>query len=173
MFGTRRLAKRSIIGTRVCAPLQDGRLHPGVIQSTQTGPNGNELYIVSFDDGYSAIFNETNIAGPGFQNISNLRLLPKQQVFITNNGRECAGTVIHHNLAKEEIKIQVHIPDAQDFEVVRKQDDVRLLESRKSARLQDQDTDYSRMLDMHSETKKRTVSSVIDVPGPAPKQRYY
>ncbi len=36
---------------------------------------------------------------------------------------------------------------------------------------QDQDTDYSRLADVHSESKKRAVSSVIDVPLPA-KQRY-
>ena len=61
--------------------------------------------------------------------------------------------------------------DAVDLTVNRRLDDIRLMASRKSARLQDHDTDYSRLADLHPETKKRPVSHVIDVPTPAAKFR--
>ncbi len=74
MFSSRRLAKRSIIGTRVCAPWQDGRFYPGSIQATETAINGDEYYTVSFDDGYSKNLLDKDIIGPGFQPIQVLTL---------------------------------------------------------------------------------------------------
>jgi len=56
--------------------------------------------------------------------------------------------------------------------VSRKIDDLRLVESRKSARLIDQDTDYIRLSDPpFPDNKKRMVSTVIDVPTPQVKHR--
>lgn len=50
MFGTRRLAKRSIVGTRVCGICgEDGLYYPGIIESTSEWPNGQEVYNVLFD----------------------------------------------------------------------------------------------------------------------------
>lgn len=49
------------------------------------------------------------------------------------------------------------------LEVRKRLDEVRLLESRKSARLQDQDTDFARLADMAGD-RRRTVSGSIDVP---------
>ena len=50
MFGSRRLAKRSIVGTQVCAVWpEDGRYYPGVIKSTTEWPDGQEVYNVQFD----------------------------------------------------------------------------------------------------------------------------
>jgi hypothetical protein len=37
----KRLAKRSILGTRVVAPGEDGRLYPGMIQVNMNGPSIN------------------------------------------------------------------------------------------------------------------------------------
>ena len=37
MIAKKRLAKRSIIGTRIAAPGHDGRFYPGVIEATKTG----------------------------------------------------------------------------------------------------------------------------------------
>lgn len=49
MFGTRRLAKRSIVGTQVCVPwIEDGRYYPGKITSTSEWANGQEVYNVYF-----------------------------------------------------------------------------------------------------------------------------
>ncbi|KAJ8920613.1 hypothetical protein NQ315_004752 [Exocentrus adspersus] len=52
------------------------------------------------------------------------------------------------------------------FEVQKRIDEVRLLESRKSARLADQDTDFARLADMAGD-RKRTASHTIDVPAPS------
>jgi hypothetical protein len=52
------------------------------------------------------------------------------------------------------------------FEVQKRLDEVRLLESRKSARLADQDTDFARLADMAGD-RKRTASHTIDVPVPS------
>ncbi|KAL3280807.1 hypothetical protein HHI36_004038 [Cryptolaemus montrouzieri] len=49
------------------------------------------------------------------------------------------------------------------FEVQKKLEEVRLLESRKSARLADQDTDFARLADMSGD-RKRPASHTIDVP---------
>ena len=178
MFGTRRLAKRSIIGTRVCAPWTDGRFYPGIIQSTQTWPNGEQAYTVYFDDGFARTFMDKDLVGPGFQNTSYLTLKFGQKVFLTHNSREFTGVVDKHDVDNDEITITITglgLEEGASSQVVKKLDDVRLIESRKSARLQDCDTDYSRLADMHRSSqdpnKKRTVSHVIDVPTPIPKQR--
>jgi len=166
MFSTRRLAKRSIVGTRVCAPWSDERYYPGYIQSTQTWPNGEDVYTIVFDDGYQKVCRDMEIIGPGFQTIHVARLKKGQKVYLTHRGREVSGTVVEYDPERDEVVVDVR----DEIELVRKLEDVRLMESRKSARLQDQDTDYSRMADLHPELpKKRTVSSVIEVP--AAKQR--
>lgn len=164
MFSSRRLAKRSIIGTRVCSTWQDGRYYPGIIQSTQTGPNGDDLFIIRFDDGYTKLALEQDIVGPGFQNVSSCRLKHAQRVFVTHNGREVSGLVLNHDTDLDEVVISIQYSDGTELEVTRRLDEVRLLQSRKSARLQDQDTDYSRLADVHAEPKKRTVSQIIEVP---------
>ena len=171
MFSSRRLAKRSIIGTRICSPWQDGRYYPGIIQSTETGPNGDDLYIICFDDGYSKLSTDKDIVGPGFQNITVAKLKHGQKVFVTNNGREVTGLVLKHDPDHDEVLISIKFNDGAEMEVTRRLEDVRLMESRKSARLQDQDTDYSRLADVHPEPKKRTVSQIIDVPNLAAKPR--
>lgn len=54
------------------------------------------------------------------------------------------------------------------IELKKKLDDVRLLESRKSARLADVDTDFARLADMAGD--RRRSSATIEVP-PSPVQR--
>lgn len=49
------------------------------------------------------------------------------------------------------------------IELTKRLDEVRLLESRKSARLMDQDTDFARLADMAGD-RKRQASHTIDVP---------
>ena len=125
-----------------------------------------------FDDRSSVTVFDKDIIGPGFKSVSTVKLMSGQKVFITHNGREVNGVVDDHDQMSEEVCIVATLPNAQELEVVRRIDEVRLLESRKSARLQDQDTDYSRLADVHSEPKKRAVSHVIDVPLPVAKQRW-
>ena len=174
MFGSRRLAKRSIIGSRVCAQWTDGRYFPGVISATQTWPNGEEVFTVNFDDGHTSTLQDKDLIGPGFQTIQYAKLKPGQKVFITYNGREVSGKVDHHDIVEDNVFIKMDSGPmgSEDLEIDRKLEDVRLLPSRKSSRLQKQDTDYSKMADMpSSEAKKRTVSQIIDVPAPSAKQR--
>lgn len=129
MSTNKRLAKRSIVGTRVCAPGTDRLYYSGVIQKVKTQTMGigdnncivltpDTKYTVRFDLGQDIIgSNEylgSELIGPGFQNIMNLHLSPKQRIFITFNGRESVAEVMSHDFIKDEV--QVRIP-ANGFEV--------------------------------------------------------
>jgi len=169
MFGNRRLAKRSIIGTKVCALWQDGRFYPGVIQNHPADDEVSQFfeaqYTIRFDDGFQRQVCAKDIVGPGFNNISNFSLKFGQKVFLTVNGREVTGIVAVHNRSTDEVIVNVQIQNGEELEITRKSDELRIMQSRKSARLVDQDTDYSKLADLNvSESKKRTVSHVIDVP---------
>ncbi|XP_076457116.1 zinc finger protein 704-like isoform X2 [Babylonia areolata] len=175
MSGTKRLAKRSILGTRVSALWQqDGRYYPGVIraQATEETPSSKALYTVHFDDGFEANVTGKDIIGQGFQTGPSGRLKHGQKVFVTMNGREVCGVVAHHDRRIDEVIISLKQSNGEEFTINRKVDEVRLMESRKSARLVDLSTDYSKLADVQlSEPKRRAVSHNIDVPSPAFKQR--
>ncbi|XP_071941858.1 zinc finger protein 704-like [Antedon mediterranea] len=163
MYGSRRMAKRSIIGTRVAAPWQDGVFYPGVIKDVKNRGGGDTTYIVHFDDGYARTYRDMEIVGPCFQPVSKVHLKFNQTVFTTHNGREISGVVQKHRKQTNEVLIVLN--DDEDTMVKVKLDDVRLLESRKSARLVSNDTDYSKLADISvTEAKKRHVSNYIDVP---------
>lgn len=184
----KRLAKRSIIGTRVCVRGDDGIYYSGVINAVKScGQQTDSRYSVRFDPQPSAPapkreYRDTELIGPGFQTMHGIWLLSGQKVYITYNGRETSGEVIQHNQEEDEVVITVHPPGAEagvvlegvsqnnqlfsqhvgGIEVRKRLEDVRLTECRKSARLQDQDTDYSRLADMAGD--RRRLSSSIDVP---------
>lgn len=176
MFGNKRLAKRSIVGTRVSALRpQDGRYYPGIIESqvSEDTITASAVYVVRFDDGSVQNIKSRSIVGQGFQPVSSTNLKQGQKVFLTLNGREVSGTVLRHDRDIDEVSVSVKTPSGEDFETTRRVEDVRLLESRKSARLVDQpDTDYSKLADLQlnnvtSEVhihKRRVPSHVIDVP---------
>ena len=166
MNGNRRLAKRSIIGTKVSAQWQDGRFYPGVIHNQPSDESYFQpRYTIQFDDGYLREVTAAEIVGPGFSNLSNYNLKNGQKVFLTLHGREVAGIVVSHDRAADEVTIVTCNSQGEDIELCRQIDDVRILPSRKSARLVDSNTDYSRLADVISyNDKKRTVSHVIDVP---------
>lgn len=122
----KRLAKRSIIGTRVCAPCEDGRYYSGVILAVQTPatyPENNNCinltpntrYSVKFDyrGRATAEYRDVDLIGPGFRTILNIQLLPKQKVFATFNGREVSGEVVNHNLESDEVVIAICPPGAE------------------------------------------------------------
>ncbi|XP_055871094.1 zinc finger protein 704-like [Biomphalaria glabrata] len=176
MFGNKRLAKRSIVGTRVSALWpQDGRFYPGIIQSqlSEDTITSSGVYVVKFNDGHCLNIKSKLIIGHGFQPITSVTLKWGQKVFITLNGREVSGVVLRHSRETDEVVINVRTPSGETFEASRRLEDVRLLESRKSARLVDQpDTDYSKLADLqlgnvmseYQGHKKRVPSHVIDVP---------
>ncbi|XP_058824761.1 zinc finger protein 704-like [Topomyia yanbarensis] len=181
----KRLAKRSIIGTRVCAPGADGIWYSGVIQAVKTPPSANQKdntncinltpntrYSVRFDSkqdisrrGLAREFRESELIGPGFKTIMDVRLKPGQKVFLTYNGRESAGEVLQHDDLKDEITVRI-VPVGQEapIELTKRLEEVRLLESRRSPRLADQekDTDFARLADMAGDRRRQSHS--IDVP---------
>lgn len=200
----KRLAKRSIIGTRVCAPGPDGLWYSGVIQDVKT-PTTNSFqennncinltpdtkYSVRFDFKTQAYdpemmssvittpalsvrlnamikeFHEHELIGPGFRSIMGVQLHTGQRVFLTYNGREISGDVILHDIQKDEVVVKIApIGYEEPMELKKRLDEVRLLESRRSARLADQerDTDFARLADMGGE--RRRASHSIDVPLP-------
>ncbi|XP_023036516.1 zinc finger protein 395 isoform X2 [Drosophila willistoni] len=244
----RRLAKRSIIGTKVCAPGPDGLWYSGVISDVKTpassssskglsmalappptflAPGDTQLnadtrYIVRFDfktqqsqlspnivssgnggggggGGASSMstdsvivetrraaaaasvhispaqalrrnamikeFRETDLIGPGFRSIIGIQLQHGQRVFLTYNGREQSGDVVHHDASKDEVVVKITTTGIEEpIELKKRLDEVRLLESRRSARLadQDRDTDFARLADMGGDRRRTTHS--IEVP---------
>lgn len=121
MSASKRLAKRSIIGTRVCGALKEtGLYHPGVIigsknpdefilnsASSHTGITPNSKFVVRFDTGEVREFSEGELVGPGFGNVGSLKLKPKQKAFVTHNGREVCGTVVYHRPQIDEVLMNI------------------------------------------------------------------
>lgn len=104
----KRLAKRSILGTRVVAPGEDGLYYPAVIQAVknQSGPaeNSNSMhekvagkYSVRFDLSRKVKeYAEAEIIGPGFSGMTGIKLRPGQIVYVTYCNREMQGSVVCH-----------------------------------------------------------------------------
>ena len=156
MSTTKRLGKRSILGTRVGAPFA-GHYHSGVIQSFKNNNSLDTLYSVMLDDfeinnGKLVLdFKAHDLIGPGFQTISNMVLNKGQKVFITYNGREVAAIVDLHHMATDDVFLTVDLSSASPnikhyspIEVRRKLKECWLFKSRKSARLLP-NLDYSKL----------------------------
>lgn len=140
MFSGRRPGKRSIVGTRVCAPFTDGFYSPGVISAIQTaGPweATADRYVVEFEDGSKRTFAGDDIIGAGFQSLTKDRLMVGQTVFITHNGREVEGSV--ERVVGDEVAVS--LTDNAVLVVPVRTDDIRLMKSRRSARLSESQQD--------------------------------
>lgn len=121
----KRLAKRSIIGTRVAALGDDGLYYSGMIQAVKTPapfPENNNCinltpntrYTVRFDGGKSTReYRDAELIGPGFRGMTGVRLQPTQRVYLTYNGREVRADVLDHNHDTDELRVQVHAPAAE------------------------------------------------------------
>lgn len=123
----KRLAKRSIIGTRVCAQGTDGIWYSGIIQEVKTPANTslrennncinltpNTRYKVRFDikqdmahRGPIKEFRESELIGPGFRTIMDVSLRQGQKVFLTYNGRESSGEVLNHDVTNDEVNVVI------------------------------------------------------------------
>jgi len=125
----KRLAKRSIIGMRVCALAEDGLYYPGRIHAVKTpaSPKDNQncinltpntRYSVRFDPNPAFgtttqhrrgiyEFSCSELIGDGFGSITDVKLKPDQKVYITHNGRETGGTVVEHDNKMDEVTIQI------------------------------------------------------------------
>ena len=116
----KRLAKRSILGTRIVAPGQDGRFYPAVIQAVKTCEPDRlteNRYTVRFDNSRKVSeFQETDLIGPGFAGLSNgTHLMPGQRVYITHLGREMEGTIMSHDTALDQITVNLAVSDTHCY----------------------------------------------------------
>ena len=139
---SKKLAKRSIVGTRIAVPSSnhDGRLLPGVIVAMKTpgsdsggndsveplGPPRPRLmtpsaedmaavkYSVRFDYDKSVVkeFSENEIIGPGFSSVTSSKLKHDQTVYVTHNNREFQGVVRYHRPNIDQVIIQLVSPSA-------------------------------------------------------------
>ena len=119
----KRLAKRSILGTRVASLGQDGYFYPGMIQAMKTQEDGGigggvmpNRYSVRFDDGRRVVeFLEKDIIGPGFENISSVQLQVGQIVYVTHCQREIRGTVVRHDFETQDVILQINEVSTKAF----------------------------------------------------------
>ena len=145
MFSGRRPGKRSIVGTRVCAPFTDGFYSSGVISAIQTaGPweATTDRYVVEFEDGSKRTFGGDDIIGAGFQSLTTDRLNVGQTVFITHNGREVEGSV--ERVVDDEVVVS--LTDNALVVLSVRTEDIRLMKSRRSARLSESQQDPVSMI---------------------------
>ncbi|XP_001953606.3 zinc finger protein 704 isoform X3 [Drosophila ananassae] len=113
-------------------------------------------------------FGESDLIGPGFRSIMGIQLQPGQRVFLTYLGREQSGDVVQHDASKDEVVVKITTTGNEEpIELKKRLEEVRLLESRRSARLadQDRDTDFARLADMSGD-RRRTTTHSIEVPSP-------
>ncbi|QQP57458.1 Uncharacterized protein FKW44_002464 [Caligus rogercresseyi] len=59
----KRLAKRSIIGSRIAASWDDGKYYPGIIMGVSNGG----IYTIKYDGGGSKEKKGTDLIGPAFK----------------------------------------------------------------------------------------------------------
>ena len=115
MSSGKRIAKRSILGTRVVAPGIDGRFYPAVIQSAKTyDPTycaSENRYLVKFDNSRKVSeFGERELIGPGFAGVSAIgTLLTGQRVYLTHVGREVEATVLQHDVKADIVSVNLSV----------------------------------------------------------------
>jgi len=146
MSGIKRIPKRSIIGSRVVGRCRDCVWRPGQVMA-MNGREGSERFSVRLEEGGTVNFEEGQLVGPGFLTSIpvDARLANGQQVFVTHQGREVEGRVTSHQVVENSVEV-----DAEDVGLLYKRlEDIRLLESRKSARLINSDTDFSQLADFN------------------------
>lgn len=120
----KRLAKRSIIGTRVCAPGEDGKYYSGVIHAVKSpaskqSESGLSItpktrYSVRFDPvpdacppSPSTEYSDRDLIGPGFGSVTSARLVGGQRVYLTYNGREVQAEVTQHREHLDEVDVVI------------------------------------------------------------------
>jgi hypothetical protein len=112
----KRLAKRSILGTKVMVPGRDDLYHSGVIQAVKTPANEDIRYSVRFEDSPHRVFefSGSDLVGPGFKNMSDVRLSSGQRVYVTHNGREMQGSVVRHDFDSQDVLITLGNDDVSN-----------------------------------------------------------
>ena len=105
----KRLAKRSILGTKVMVPGRDDRYHPGLIQAVKTSEDRPlPRYAVRLEDSLRTFeFLEQDLVGPGFKGVNEVQLREGQKVYVTHHQREMPGKVVRHDFDSQEVLITV------------------------------------------------------------------
>ncbi|XP_074009833.1 zinc finger protein 395 [Numenius arquata] len=95
---SRRLGKRSLLGTRVSAPstLAEGVLVATQIPGLQTDLSQPSAHVALREDGSCCLF----LSPP-----ERFPLMPGREVLVTYNGQECAGLVEQHNPLSDKVKV--------------------------------------------------------------------
>jgi hypothetical protein len=142
-----------------------------------------DRYTVEFQDG-SAVggLRAAEIIGAGFMPLTSDLLQPGQTVFITNNGREVKGVISDScgdaiGLAGDELIVSVcneAAANGSSILVHRKVEDIRLIESRRSARLSEcqQDTGLPEFSTAECSGKRRTREEDLPFKHSGTKYRY-
>lgn len=109
----KRLAKRSILGTRVACCLEDGKYYAGVICAVKTMDDGGPtVYSVRVEGERRAReVRESDLVGSGFTSVGSVKLRVGQRAYITHNNREVCGTVLYHRPNIDEVLISVTNPE--------------------------------------------------------------
>ncbi|XP_010288875.1 PREDICTED: zinc finger protein 395 [Phaethon lepturus] len=104
---SRRLGKRSLLGTRVSAPsaLAEGVLVATQIPGLQTDLGRVSAHVVPREEGSCALAAEESSQAPRFPSPGRRQLHAGQQVLVTYNGQECAGLVEQHNPLSDKVKV--------------------------------------------------------------------
>ncbi|KAM8954173.1 zinc finger protein 395 [Pelodytes ibericus] len=148
---SKRLGKRSLLGARVCTQslTGDGMLVEGPLSMPVDLSGG------AYEGGcYKECPEEPSL------NINRFKLYPGQKVYITHNGRECAGLVEQHNHVDDEVKLFVF---ELGLHLCRKMEDVRLAEAHKVPAYPMEQV-HPISLGTTPSPNSRSVSRSIDVP---------
>jgi len=146
----------------------------GIIQAVKTceDPSLANRFSVRFDEtNAKAEFLDADLVGPGFKPVTSIKLEAGQLVYVTHMQREMAGKVVRHDFDSQDVIITLNDGDCETL--LKKIEEVRLLESRKSARLINSDTDFSKLADLNisqisnvtaAEQARKAISKAIEVP---------
>ncbi|XP_056419779.1 zinc finger protein 395 [Hyla sarda] len=144
---SKRLGKRSLLGARVCTPSLSA---DGMSMEGPGDPSGGG-HLGAYDGGCLKECLEEGAYASG----SRFKLYPGQKVYITHNGKECAGLVEQHNHVDDEVKVFVF---ELGLHLCRKTEDVRLAETPKTMNIP------MEQVMCPSPAAQRMVSRSIDVP---------
>lgn len=107
----KRIAKRSILGTRVACFLDDGKYYPAVIVNVRSrSPDDvrSSVYTVRVEGKLRlSEVSEHELVGSGFSPLSAVKLRSGQKVYVTHNNREVCGSVVHHRPQQDEVLVTV------------------------------------------------------------------
>ncbi|XP_065443526.1 zinc finger protein 395 isoform X8 [Chrysemys picta bellii] len=128
---SRRLGKRSLLGTRVSTPssLADRMLGTAQIPTLQAELSRVSSHLASYEGGRCKEQGEESSTMPSFPNLNRLQLHPGQRVYVTYNGQECAGLVEQHSQLNDEVQVLLEV---QGVHTCWKTEDVRLAEMQRS-----------------------------------------